>query len=77
MATVIAKGPDGLEVGDEPIIPFIEGDGIGPDIWAAARAVFDAAVDKAYGGRRTGPGSGSPTRPSKPSAAIWSGSRGL
>jgi isocitrate dehydrogenase len=52
MATVIAKGPDGLEVGDEPIIPFIEGDGIGPDIWAAARAVFDAAVDKAYGGRR-------------------------
>lgn len=34
-------------------IPFIEGDGIGPDIWAAARTVFDAAVEKAYGGERT------------------------
>lgn len=33
-------------------IPFIEGDGIGPDIWAAARTVFDAAVEKAYGGER-------------------------
>ena len=41
-----------LEVPDQPIIPFIEGDGIGPDIWAAARSVFDAAVTKAYGGRR-------------------------
>jgi isocitrate dehydrogenase len=45
-------GPNGLEVADEPIIPFIEGDGIGPDIWAAARAVFDAAVEKAYEGKR-------------------------
>ena len=44
MATAITMGPDGLEVPDEPIIPFIEGDGIGPDIWAAARAVFDAAA---------------------------------
>ncbi|HET9582235.1 MAG TPA: isocitrate/isopropylmalate family dehydrogenase, partial [Gemmatimonadota bacterium] len=34
---------------DRPVIPFIEGDGIGPDIWAASRRVFDAAVDKAYG----------------------------
>lgn len=42
-----------LEVPDRPILPFIEGDGIGPDIWAAARKVFDAAVQKAYGGRRS------------------------
>lgn len=41
-----------LNVGDFPIIPFIEGDGIGPDIWAAAVRVFDAAVEKAYGGSR-------------------------
>jgi len=52
MATPIAMGPDGLQVADEPIIPFIEGDGIGPDIWAAAQAVFDAALEKAYGGSR-------------------------
>jgi isocitrate dehydrogenase len=45
-------GPEGLTVTDEPIIPFIEGDGIGPDIWAASQAVFDAAVEKAYGGSR-------------------------
>ncbi len=41
-----------LRVPDRPIIPFIEGDGTGPDIWAAARRVLDAAVEKAYGGRR-------------------------
>ncbi|MDE2956147.1 MAG: NADP-dependent isocitrate dehydrogenase [Bacteroidota bacterium] len=41
-----------LVVPDCPIIPFIEGDGIGPDIWAAARHVFDTAVRKVYGGRR-------------------------
>ena len=35
-----------------PIIPFIEGDGTGPDIWRASRMVFDAAVEKAYGGKR-------------------------
>jgi isocitrate dehydrogenase len=52
MATAIKMGSDGLQVADEPIIPFIEGDGIGPDIWAAAQAVFDAAVEKAYGGSR-------------------------
>jgi isocitrate dehydrogenase len=39
-------------VPDDPIVPFIEGDGTGPDIWAAAVRVFDAAVAKAYGGRR-------------------------
>lgn len=45
--------PDGtLVVPDRPIIPFIEGDGIGPDIWRASVRVFDAAVEKAYGDRR-------------------------
>ena len=39
-------------VPDNPIIPFIEGDGTGPDIWRAAKAVFDAAVEKAYGGKK-------------------------
>jgi len=43
---------EGLNVPDDPIIPFIEGDGIGPDITRAMRRVVDAAVDKAYGGRR-------------------------
>ncbi len=41
-----------LNVPNDPILPFIEGDGIGPDIWAAAVRVFDAAVAKAYGGER-------------------------
>src|SRR3954468_11273944 len=41
-----------LAVPDRPVIPFIEGDGIGPDIWRASQRVFDAAVEKAYGGRR-------------------------
>ena len=41
-----------LNVPDNPVIPFIEGDGIGPDIWAASVRVFDAAVEKAYGGSR-------------------------
>jgi len=41
-----------LEVPDRPILPYIEGDGTGPDIWRASQAVFDAAVAKAYGGRR-------------------------
>jgi isocitrate dehydrogenase len=45
-------GPEGLRVPEEPIVPFIEGDGTGPDIWAAAVRVFDAAVARAYGGRR-------------------------
>ena len=42
----------GLEVPDHPVIPFIEGDGTGPDIWRAAVRVFDAAVQKAYGDKR-------------------------
>ncbi|GAA5346865.1 isocitrate dehydrogenase (NADP) [Planifilum fimeticola] len=41
-----------LSVPDHPIIPFIEGDGTGPDIWAAAKRVLDAAVEKAYGGKK-------------------------
>ncbi len=41
-----------LAVPDQPIVPFIEGDGTGPDIWRAAVRVFDAAVAKAYGGKR-------------------------
>ncbi len=52
MGTAITMGPDGLDVPNDPIIPFIEGDGIGPDIWAAAVRVFDAAVEHAYGGER-------------------------
>lgn len=41
-----------LKVPDNPIIPFIEGDGIGPDIWKATQAVLDAAVEKAYHGKK-------------------------
>ncbi|HWM92176.1 MAG TPA: isocitrate dehydrogenase (NADP(+)) [Thermoanaerobaculia bacterium] len=46
-------GEDRLEVPDRPIIPFIEGDGTGPDIWRATRRVIDGAVEKLYGGRRS------------------------
>ena len=47
------RSADGrLEVPNNPIIPFIEGDGTGPDIWRASQRVFDAAVEKAYGGKR-------------------------
>ncbi len=49
----ITLNPDGtLNVPANPIIPFIEGDGIGPDIWDASQRVLDAAVDKAYSGQR-------------------------
>ena len=41
-----------LNVPDKPTIPFIEGDGTGPDIWRASQLVFDAAVEKAYGGKK-------------------------
>jgi isocitrate dehydrogenase len=51
--TKITRDADGnLSVPNNPIVPFIEGDGIGPDIWAASVRVFDAAVAKAYGGER-------------------------
>ena len=50
---IIVKNEDGtLSVPDTPIIPFIEGDGIGPDIWRAASLVMDNAVEKAFGGQR-------------------------
>src|SRR3989442_5585358 len=41
-----------LMVPNRPVIPFIEGDGTGPDIWRASRQVFDAAVKHSYGGKR-------------------------
>ncbi len=41
-----------LQVPDNPIVPFIRGDGTGPDIWAASQLVFDASVEKAYGGSK-------------------------
>jgi isocitrate dehydrogenase len=50
--TTISYGPAGWQVPDDPIIPFIEGDGTGPDIWRASQRVFDAAVHQASGGRR-------------------------
>lgn len=53
MSERIRMRSDGLlDVPDKPIIPFIEGDGIGPDIWKASVRVFDAAVEKAYSGKR-------------------------
>ncbi len=53
MAEKIVMGADGkLQVPNHPVIPFIEGDGIGPEIWTVARKVFDAAVEKAYNGDR-------------------------
>jgi isocitrate dehydrogenase len=62
MAYTNVKVPDGgakisiqdgkLQVPDHPIIPFVEGDGTGRDIWRASVRVFDAAVEKAYGGKR-------------------------
>ena len=57
--TVPAKGEkikvlnDKISVPDNPIIPFIEGDGTGPDIWNASKMVFDAAVKKAFGGKKS------------------------
>src|SRR5687768_10038410 len=50
--TKITMTPNGISVPADPIIPFIEGDGTGPDIWAASVRVFDAAVNKAYDGQR-------------------------
>jgi isocitrate dehydrogenase len=52
MSTPISLTNGRLVVPDDPIIPFIEGDGTGPDIWRASVRVFDAAVEKAYGGKR-------------------------
>ncbi|MEZ6243167.1 MAG: NADP-dependent isocitrate dehydrogenase [Phycisphaerales bacterium] len=52
MATPITMTDKGLSVPNDPIVPFIEGDGTGPDIWNASVRVFDAAVAKAYKGSR-------------------------
>lgn len=52
MADKIILEEGKLKISDHPIIPFIEGDGVGQDIWKNARAVFDAAVEKAYVGKR-------------------------
>jgi isocitrate dehydrogenase len=51
-AEAITRRDGTLAVPDHPIVPFIEGDGTGPDIWRASVRVFDAAVERAYGGRR-------------------------
>ncbi|HBC4416451.1 TPA: NADP-dependent isocitrate dehydrogenase [Staphylococcus aureus] len=51
-AEKITQGTEGLNVPNEPIIPFIIGDGIGSDIWKAASRVIDAAVEKAYNGEK-------------------------
>ncbi len=73
-----------LTVPDEPIIPFIEGDGTGVDIWPAAKLALDAAVEKSYGGQRRiawtevlagekafrETGTGCPTTPSPSSGRI-------
>ncbi len=52
MTTSITMTDKGLNVPDHPVIPFIEGDGTGPDIWRASVHVFNAAVEKAYSGQR-------------------------
>jgi len=52
MANAISLKNGRLEVPDDPIIPFIEGDGTGPDIWRASVRVLDAAVEKAYAGKK-------------------------
>ena len=52
MPTSITMSASGLSVPNDPIIPFIEGDGTGPDIWKASVRVFDAAVAKAFGGSK-------------------------
>lgn len=50
---VITANTDGsLSVPDQPIVPVIEGDGIGPDVCGAMRRIVDAAVEKCYGGKR-------------------------
>ncbi len=52
MGSAIKMTPQGLQVPNDPILPFIEGDGTGPDIWASTVRVLDAAVEKAYEGER-------------------------
>ena len=52
VGSAISMVDDALVVPDNPIIPFIEGDGIGPDIWSTAQKVFDSAINLAYGGNK-------------------------
>src|SRR5699024_8185842 len=53
MSNIITVDNQGsLQVPDQPVIPFIEGDGTGADIWAAAKRVLEAAVEKAYDGKK-------------------------
>ena len=52
VGSAISMVDDLLVVPDNPIIPFIEGDGIGPDIWSTAQKVFDSAINLAYGGNK-------------------------
>ncbi len=52
MSQITKNNDNSINVPDNPTIPFIEGDGIGPDIWKATRIVLDAAVEKAYAGKR-------------------------
>ena len=49
---IISIENEELLVGDNPIIPFIEGDGVGIDIWPTTKIVIDAAVEKAYSGKK-------------------------
>lgn len=49
---IVTRKDKGFNIPDNPIIPFIEGDGTGRDIWSASKTVFDAAVEKAYRGKR-------------------------
>ncbi|MEW6527541.1 MAG: isocitrate dehydrogenase (NADP(+)) [Spirochaetota bacterium] len=53
MEEIIKYGKGSIKVPDNPVVLFIEGDGTGPDIWRATKIVLDAAVKKAYGGKRT------------------------
>ena len=52
MAEKITKNGSKISVPDHVVIPYIEGDGTGPDIWKATRHVLDSAVQKAYSGKR-------------------------
>ncbi len=51
-STITMDSAGKLRVPDDPILPFVIGDGTGPDIWNSSVAVFDAAVEKAYKGKR-------------------------
>ena len=52
MGNIITVTNNVLNVPDDPIIPFVSGDGIGPEIWSTSKFVFDSAVEKAYNGKR-------------------------